>query len=107
MPTVSWIDDRTPALDREAWPLRIGGVGVDVATLAGRTVAVEADLDCTGGWWSRQRWDAVALADLFDPDDLAAARSIAVGSATGSTTHLRFAPPSRITETVSSFPPRS
>lgn len=83
MPTVVWIDDRTPDLDREAWPLRIGGETVDVASLAGRTTTVEADLDCTGGWWSRQRWDAVALADLLDPAELAAARSVAVGSATG------------------------
>ena len=56
MPTVSWIDDTAPDLDPEAWPLRVGGIAVPVAELAGRTTTVEADLDCTGGWWSRQRW---------------------------------------------------
>lgn len=83
MPVVSWFDDTIPDLDREAWPLRIGGVEVDVATLAARATGIEADLDCTGGWWSRQRWDALALADLFDPAELDSARSILVTSATG------------------------
>jgi DMSO/TMAO reductase YedYZ molybdopterin-dependent catalytic subunit len=39
-----------------------------------------ARLDCTGGWWSEQSWDAVALSDLMgDPPG----RSVRVRSATG------------------------
>ncbi|WP_420442975.1 molybdopterin-dependent oxidoreductase [Candidatus Poriferisodalis sp.] len=39
-----------------------------------------ADLDCTGGWWSRQSWDAVPLAELLGSVD---APTLEVTSLTG------------------------
>lgn len=83
MPVVFWINDRVPGLDRSTWPLTIEGVPADVAALGAMARPIEATIDCTGGWYSRQRWDAVPLAELFDADDLRAARSVAVTSATG------------------------
>ena len=41
---------------------------------------VTADLDCTGGWWSRQSWDAVPLAELMQSTD---APTLEVTSLTG------------------------
>lgn len=83
MPVVFWINDQVPDLDRTSWPLTIGGVTTDVGDLAALARPIEATIDCTGGWYSRQRWDAVPLAELFGADELAAARSVAITSATG------------------------
>jgi hypothetical protein len=81
MPAVSWIDDRAPAdTDAEAWSLAVNGHPVTIAELAALAQPVEATVDCTGGWYSRQSWDAVPLAALI-PD--AAGRSVRVTSATG------------------------
>jgi DMSO/TMAO reductase YedYZ molybdopterin-dependent catalytic subunit len=43
-------------------------------------VPVVATLDCTGGWWSEQAWDAVALSELVRTTS---GRSIRVRSSTG------------------------
>ncbi|HYZ98579.1 MAG TPA: molybdopterin-dependent oxidoreductase, partial [Acidimicrobiales bacterium] len=81
MPTVSWINDRAPAsTDAAAWRLDVLGDRVDVADLAARSRPVTATLDCTGGWWSTQAWDAVPLRELIADRS---ARSIKVASATG------------------------
>ena len=80
MPTVQWIDDRAPTIPDEGWPLSIAGAPVAVAALAERTRPVIARLDCTGGWWSEQRWDVVPISELLDTS---AARSFKVTSATG------------------------
>ena len=53
---------------------------VPVDDLRARTRPLDAVLDCTGGWYSTQRWDVVAVADLLgDTGD----RSFEVRSATG------------------------
>ncbi len=83
LPSVSWIDDTAPDLDPAAWPLTVAGRPVDLADLRARATPLEADLDCTGGWWSRQRWDVVPLSDVLDLAGGEAARSIEVVSATG------------------------
>jgi len=82
MPTVSWINDRAPASTGAAtdWHLDVLGEAVDVAGLASRARPVLAALDCTGGWWSRQSWDAVPLRDLIGERS---APSIEITSATG------------------------
>ena len=81
MPTVSWINDEAPAsTDAATWQLDILGQPVDVAGLATFTTPVIAALDCTGGWWSEQSWDAVSLRSLIGNDS---ARSINVASITG------------------------
>ncbi|MEM9609916.1 MAG: molybdopterin-dependent oxidoreductase [Actinomycetota bacterium] len=80
MPSVSWIDDTAPSdTSVEAWELSVGGRSVDVAALRQRAAPVVADLDCTGGWWSRQEWLVVPIADLLASD----ARSFQVTSSTG------------------------
>ncbi len=80
MPTVQWLDDTAPRTPADDWRLVVGGRPVSMDELRARAVPVVADLDCTGGWWSRQRWDAVPLVDLVDLDG---APSISVTSATG------------------------
>ena len=61
MPTVQWINDNAPSTPPDQWELRIGGQLVDLDDLRAASAPVEAALDCTGGWWSKQSWDAVAL----------------------------------------------
>lgn len=83
LPSVTWLDDRTPSVtDADGWPLRVDGEEVSIASLAARTTPVTAIIDCTGGWWSEQVWDAVPLAELV-ADAADRGRSVAVRSATG------------------------
>lgn len=81
MPAVIWFDDDRPA-DTEAatWGLRIQGRAVSIDELRERAEPVDARLDCTGGWWSEQTWDAVPLSALVRAP---AGRSIRIVSATG------------------------
>jgi DMSO/TMAO reductase YedYZ molybdopterin-dependent catalytic subunit len=81
IPTVSWVNDEAPAsTDASAWRLDVLGDTVDVAGLSARTRPVTATLDCTGGWWSTQTWDAVPVRELIAERS---ARSIKVTSTTG------------------------
>jgi Oxidoreductase molybdopterin binding domain len=81
MPTVSWINDEAPpSVDASAWHLDVLGDTVDVVGLAARARPVTAALDCTGGWWSTQAWDAVPLRDLVAGQS---ARSVTVTASTG------------------------
>ncbi|MCY4293522.1 MAG: molybdopterin-dependent oxidoreductase [Acidimicrobiaceae bacterium] len=80
MPTTMWLNDRSPRLAADDWELLIAGRRVELADLQDRARPLQADLDCTGGWWSRQSWDAAPLAELM-PD--ISARSIEVASVTG------------------------
>lgn len=80
MPVVSWIDDRTPELPPDDWPLRVDGRVVRVAELHAEARPLVARLDCTGGWWSAQRWHVVPVASVLGSD---ARRSFEVVSATG------------------------
>ncbi len=83
MPTVAWIDDRAPASTTAAdWQLDIAGQPVAIEALRDLARPLKATLDCTGGWYSTQSWDAVALSTLLDDR---AGRSIEVTSATGYT----------------------
>lgn len=81
MPTVSWINDEAPAeTDECTWSLHITGRSTSIAELRRQAQSVTATLDCTGGWYSRQSWDAVPLGAVLDGQS---ARSIKVTSATG------------------------
>ena len=81
MPTVTWLDDRRPAVTDEAtWPLVIAGAPVPISSLRARARPLIATLDCTGGWWSEQAWHAVPLAELLPDLD---SRSVRVVSTTG------------------------
>jgi DMSO/TMAO reductase YedYZ molybdopterin-dependent catalytic subunit len=81
MPGVIWFDDRRPdPVDEEDWSLVVGGAPMSIASLRSRARPVVATLDCTGGWWSEQSWDAVPLAELLPSPD---GRSVRVASRTG------------------------
>lgn len=81
MPTVSWINDRPPQPTSVVdWRLDVVGEEVGVTQLRRQARPFTATLDCTGGWWSKQSWDAVPLAALLGEGS---ARSIKVTSATG------------------------
>jgi len=88
LPTVSWIDDSAPSsTSADDWRLDIGGEEVPIDMLRSLVRPVEAAIDCTGGWWSRQSWDAVPLTELLDGQR---ARSIEVTSTTGYTRLFPF-----------------
>ena len=81
-PTV-WIDDSTPRIDPAAWHVDVGGRRLGLADLA-RLPQHEwtCTLDCTSGWYARNRWRGVLVTDL--PLALPAGTgSLEVGSATG------------------------
>jgi hypothetical protein len=81
MPTVSWINDRAPeSTDADSWRLTVAGGRVPISKLRGMAEPVVAAVDCTGGWWSQQSWDAVPLAALLADHG---ARSIRITSSTG------------------------
>jgi hypothetical protein len=81
LPRVSWIDDRRPDDTSPVnWELTVEGERVRIDALWAQARSVTAVLDCTGGWWSEQRWDAVALSELL-PEP--AGRSVRVVSSTG------------------------
>ncbi len=82
MPRVSWLDDSAPTLDRATHTVAVAGRPTTVDELWAETDEVVAVLDCTGGWWSEQRWNAVSLARL-DDGRLGSGRSVKVTSATG------------------------
>ena len=80
MPTVAWLNDRAPRLPASDWDLTVAGEPVALEALHTRARPIEADLDCTGGWWSRQSWDAVPLAELLPELD---APTLEITSLTG------------------------
>ena len=65
MPTTMWLNDRSPRVPPDDWELTVAGRPVALDDLRAAAQPVLADLDCTGGWWSRQRWDAVPLSALM------------------------------------------
>lgn len=82
MPAVQWINDSAPAdTDPGSWPLTITGRAMPIAEISTRAEPVLARLDCTGGWYADQRWDAVPIASLLSSG--VGGRSLAVTSATG------------------------
>jgi hypothetical protein len=85
MPSYSWLDDSTPAVDPDRWRLTVGD-GRTTRELTLRDLSeydtrVRATLDCTSGWYAEQDWAGVPLAALFP--DTGDARSVYVHSATG------------------------
>jgi DMSO/TMAO reductase YedYZ molybdopterin-dependent catalytic subunit len=79
-PETIWLFDRAPLLFEETWTLEVTLRGHTLATLGLHDLAPlprlthDAILDCTGGWWSEQRWegwrvhDVLALAGLASGD---------------------------------------
>jgi len=87
-PADSWLLDDPDPIDSSAWRLKIAGRVRTPMTLQiddfDRQDELTATLDCTGGWYSHQRWQGVSLPRLIrragpTPD----ARSLVVRSSTG------------------------
>jgi DMSO/TMAO reductase YedYZ molybdopterin-dependent catalytic subunit len=87
MPVTQWLDDRIPVVDRDRWRLVVAGRPWSLAELdelveeRGRELL--ATLDCTGGWYSDQRWSGVALDRLLAASGANDGRSLEVRSLTG------------------------
>lgn len=76
-PVVSWVADRPRPLDGAVWRLRVSGlvarpIELDLAALdAGHEL--EATLDCTGGFYTTQRWSGLRVGDMLDSAGVAPA----------------------------------
>ncbi len=81
-PTV-WLDDSVPQIRPAVWTLSVGGEHLALADLA-RLPQHEwtCVLDCTSGWYARNRWRGVLVSDL-PLGSPPGASSIEVRSATG------------------------
>lgn len=70
-PVVSWIADRPPPVDVAAWRLRVEGLVAQSLSLTYEELAgmasteLLAALDCTGGWYSVQRWRGISVGALL------------------------------------------
>src|SRR4051794_16794331 len=69
-PSTSWVSDGPRAVDLSGYRLAVRGLvdrelDVPLAQLDARD-ALEATLDCTGGFYSRQRWRGISLGRLID-----------------------------------------
>jgi molybdopterin-dependent oxidoreductase-like protein protein len=69
-PTTSWVADSPRPLSRQSYRLRVeGAVDHPLALTAAELDAgdeLEATLDCTGGFYTTQRWRGVRLGRLLD-----------------------------------------
>ncbi len=70
-PTSSWVADQPRPLDMQTWRLSLGGAvamprdfSYDELVAAGDEL--EATLDCTGGFYSTQRWRGIRIGRLLD-----------------------------------------
>jgi len=89
-PLTIWAFDAVPTIDLALWRMRVdgnvaspGAIDYD-GLLALPSTERDAVLDCTGGWWTEQRWRGVTLADLLDRHGVSAsAQRIDVVSLTG------------------------
>jgi hypothetical protein len=98
MPVTQWLDDRPPNLDARVWRLAVRGPARSriwtLEELEATARPVRATLDCTGGWFSTQEWDGVALTELVR--DVGTGRSVTVRSATGYSRRFPFADSDRL-----------
>ncbi len=87
-PSTSWVADNPAVIDPATYRLRVEGLVAHPLALSLGELAADdelvATLDCTGGFYSTQRWRGIRLARLLD---LAGAdrraRHVTVGSVTG------------------------
>jgi hypothetical protein len=86
MPVTQWLFDEVPEVDGTSWKLRIVDPRAEARPLSLEELEpmsepVRAVIDCTGGWFAEQDWEAVRLERILPPMD--EARSILVRSVTG------------------------
>ena len=89
-PVTNWLTDRTQRVRPDQWRLSVRGEVETAVALTYEelielgTVDRVALLDCTGGWYTVQRWSGVPLAELLRRSRVGAdARSVVVRSRTG------------------------
>jgi DMSO/TMAO reductase YedYZ molybdopterin-dependent catalytic subunit len=89
-PVTNWLSDPIPQIDSNRWRLRIHGEVESKTVLSYEEILAldstvrRATLDCTGGWYTVQRWSGVPVAALLGqarPGD--GARSLLFRSTTG------------------------
>lgn len=80
IPATQWLNDRVQHLDPSSHEVLVQGRPFTVAELVEAADELEATLDCTGGWYSRQSWAGTRLDRLLTATD---AESIVVRSVTG------------------------
>jgi hypothetical protein len=85
MPSYTWLDDTTPAIDPEHWRLTVvDGAGrreLTLGELSAYDTRVRVTLDCTSGWYAEQDWTGVPVRTLLP--DTGDASSLLVHSSTG------------------------
>jgi DMSO/TMAO reductase YedYZ molybdopterin-dependent catalytic subunit len=70
-PAEIWLFDQVPAIDREAWRLRVSGRVTEPRLVSYADLealprhSTTAVLDCTSGWWTEQVWSGHRVADLL------------------------------------------
>lgn len=74
-PTTSWIADQPQLIDAATWRLEIGGavahsLVLGYADLLAWQDIVQATLDCTGGFYSTQRWRGALVGRLLAQADV-------------------------------------
>ena len=89
-PLTNWLSDPIPQVDPTRWRVWIHGEVERESALSYEKVRVlggtirEATLDCTGGWYTVQRWRGVPVATLLEQAKLEdGARSLLLRSTTG------------------------
>lgn len=94
-PSTSWLNDNPDPIDMATYELRVVGTNgesrtMQLAELTETTdirndIELEATLDCTGGWYSRQLWRGVPMSEIFALAEIDAseAMSCIVTSVTG------------------------
>ncbi len=81
MPSTIWINDSAPEDTTAAsWRFTIAGQPLSIDQLWSQSEPVVATIDCTGGWYSEQSWDCVALSALLPQVE---GSSVRVESSTG------------------------
>jgi len=91
-PVTNWLSDPIPRVDPDRWRLRIHGEVERETDLSYEEILVlgaavrQATLDCTGGWYTVQRWSGVPMTALLEQAGLEnGARSPLIRSTTGYT----------------------
>lgn len=89
-PLTIWNFDSVPSIDAAAWRLAVTGAVAAAGSLGYADLVslprheIVALIDCTGGWWSEQRWRGVRVGDVLAARPPAAgATSATVVSVTG------------------------
>ncbi len=89
-PVTNWLGDPIPRVEPDRWQLRIRGDVERETTLSYEEVlalgdaARQAVLDCTGGWYTVQRWSGMPVAPLLERAGVKdGARSLVFRSVTG------------------------